>query len=113
MSLDAESIDVYKGAHGAVFVCDVTNLDSIRHAISLLEKAPVYIPAVLLLNKVDATEEAATGASAASSEHTYSPRAMATTEAKAAVAAAHVRRPGKKRAAQSAEVASDAGLADL
>lgn len=52
-SLDAEFVDVYKGAHGVVFLFDVTKQWTFDYVTREMAKVPRNLPVLILGNFID------------------------------------------------------------
>ncbi|EDQ92971.1 uncharacterized protein MONBRDRAFT_22261 [Monosiga brevicollis MX1] len=56
MCLDASFVDVYKGTHGVILLCDVTKKWTVDYVIQKIADAPPNIPTLILANFVDKQE---------------------------------------------------------
>ena len=52
-ALDAEFVDVYKGAHGAILMFDVTKAWTFDYVKKEAFKVPKHIPILVLANFID------------------------------------------------------------
>lgn len=53
MALDAEFVDVYKGANGAILVLDITKTWTFEYVERELANVPAHIPVMVLGNHCD------------------------------------------------------------
>ena len=61
MSLDASFVDVYQGAHGVVFLFDVTKMWTWEYVAREVEKVPTSIPVLVMGNFIDQAHHRSVG----------------------------------------------------